>query len=135
MLAFVARRLEGEPMALLLAAREESVPARFDRDFPHLATRPLDGAEAGLVLDEQPNPPRGKVRAQIIEQAAGNPLALIELARAFAKGPGLQRPGAIESLPLTTRPALRRAARRHGPGRPRSLAAGRGGRARTGREG
>ncbi|MFE0702202.1 ATP-binding protein [Streptomyces sp. NPDC058872] len=102
-LAFVARRLEGEPMALLLAAREESVPARFDRDFPHLATRPLDGAEAGLVLDEQPNPPRGKVRAQIIEQAAGNPLALIELARAFAKGPGLQRPGAIESLPLTTR--------------------------------
>ncbi|MEU2234950.1 helix-turn-helix transcriptional regulator [Streptomyces vietnamensis] len=102
-LAFVARRLEGERMALLLAAREESVPARFDRDFPHLATGPLDGAEAGLLLDEQPNPPRGKARAQIIEQAAGNPLALIELARAFAKGPGLQRPGAIEALPLTTR--------------------------------
>ncbi|MFF0479217.1 AAA family ATPase [Streptomyces sp. NPDC004284] len=102
-LAFVARRLEGERMALLLAAREESVPARFDREFPHLTTGPLDRAEAGLLLDEQPNPPRGKARAEIIEQAAGNPLALIELARAFAKGPGLQRPGAIEALPLTTR--------------------------------
>lgn len=102
-LAFVARRLEGERMALLLAARDESVPARFDRDFPHLATGPLDRAEAGLLLDEQPHPPRGKARAEIIEQAAGNPLALIELARAFAKEPGLQRPGAIEALPLTTR--------------------------------
>ncbi|WP_405477280.1 AAA family ATPase [Streptomyces sp. NBC_00009] len=102
-LAFVARRLEGERIALLLAARDESVPARFDRDFPHLATRPLDGAEAGLLLDDQPHPPRGKARAEIIEQAAGNPLALIELARAFAKGPGLQRPGAIDALPLTTR--------------------------------
>lgn len=102
-LAFVARRLEGERMALLLAAREESVPARFDRDFPHLPTGPLDRAEAGLLLDEQPHPPRGKARAEIIEQAAGNPLALIELARAFAKGPGPQRPGAIDALPLTTR--------------------------------
>ncbi|MET9423507.1 LuxR family transcriptional regulator [Streptomyces sp. NPDC006540] len=102
-LAFVARRLEGERMALLLAARDESVPARFDRDFPHLPTGPLDRAEAGLLLDEQPHPPRGKARAEIIEQAAGNPLALIELARAFAKAPSLQRPGAIDALPLTTR--------------------------------
>ncbi|WP_323392262.1 ATP-binding protein [Streptomyces jumonjinensis] len=68
-LAFVARRLEGERMALLLAARDESVPARFDHDFPHLPTGPLDGAEAGLLLDEQPHPPRGKTRAQIIEEA------------------------------------------------------------------
>ncbi|MFE3902001.1 ATP-binding protein [Streptomyces sp. NPDC059153] len=102
-LAFVARRLEGERMALVLAARDESVPARFDRDFPHLPTGPLDRAAAGLLLDEQPHPPRGKARAQIVEQAAGNPLALIELARAFAKGPGIQRPGAIDALPLTTR--------------------------------
>ncbi|MGW0767150.1 AAA family ATPase [Streptomyces sp. NPDC002676] len=102
-LAFVARRLEGERMALLLAAREESVPARFDRDFPHLQIGSLDRAAAGLLLDEQPHPPRGRARAQIIEQAAGNPLALIELARALAKGPDLQRPGAIDSLPLTAR--------------------------------
>ncbi|MFE7403233.1 AAA family ATPase, partial [Streptomyces sp. NPDC057557] len=70
-LAFVARRLEGERMALVLAARDESVPARFDRDFPHLPTGPLDRAAAGLLLDEQPHPPRGKARAQIVEQAAG----------------------------------------------------------------
>ncbi|MFH8610074.1 AAA family ATPase [Streptomyces sp. NPDC018029] len=102
-LAFVARRLEGERIALLLAARDESVPARFDRDFPHLATGPLDGAEAGLLLDDQARPPRGRARAQIIEQAAGNPLALIELAQAFAEGRGLHKPGAVDALPLTTR--------------------------------
>ncbi|MFD9789845.1 ATP-binding protein [Streptomyces sp. NPDC059070] len=101
-LAFVARRLEGERIALLLAARDEAVPARFDRDFPHLTTGPLDRVAAGLLLDEQPQPPRGKARAQILEQAAGNPLALIELARARAKEPG-RASGPIGSLPLTAR--------------------------------
>ncbi|MDI2131262.1 helix-turn-helix transcriptional regulator [Yinghuangia seranimata] len=102
-LAFVARRLEGERIAMLVAARDEAVPARFDRDFPHLTTGPLDRAAAGLVLDAQPQPPRGKARAQILDQAAGNPLALIELARAHAKDPGGHRTGPVEALPLTAR--------------------------------
>ncbi|WP_084464728.1 helix-turn-helix transcriptional regulator [Microtetraspora fusca] len=85
-LGFLARRLEGKPVVMLLAAREEAVPARFDRDFPHVAVGPLDRAEAGLLLDVQPNPPRGRARTQILQQAAGNPLALIELSRAVARG-------------------------------------------------
>ncbi|MEV0635886.1 AAA family ATPase [Streptomyces sp. NPDC050619] len=99
-LAFVARRLDSEPAALLLAAREEAVPARFDRDFPHLTAGPLTRAAAGLLLDTQPRPPRGRLRTQILQQAAGNPLALIELTRAFAKDPGASD---IGSLPLTAR--------------------------------
>ncbi|MFD0277400.1 AAA family ATPase [Kitasatospora sp. NPDC127111] len=100
-LAFVARRFEGDPVVLLLAAREDSVPVRFDRDFPHLVAGPLERRTAGLLLDTLPEPPRGRARAWILEQAAGNPLALVELARALAKGRGDL--GAAPSLPLTNR--------------------------------
>ncbi|WP_262062758.1 helix-turn-helix transcriptional regulator [Streptomyces sp. STR69] len=102
-LAFVARRLDEEPAALLLAARDEAVPVRFDRDFPHLTPGPLDRAAAGLLLDRQPQPPRGRVRSQILKEAAGNPLALIELARAFARDPDGGNLGPFGSLPLTSR--------------------------------
>ncbi|WP_326792816.1 AAA family ATPase [Streptomyces sp. NBC_00841] len=102
-LVFIARRLEGERIGLLLAARDEAVPARFDRDFPHLAAGPLDRAAAGLLLDAQPHPPRDRVRSRILRQAAGNPLALIELTRAFARALGSRGVGSIDSLPLTAR--------------------------------
>ncbi|MCX5345028.1 ATP-binding protein [Streptomyces atratus] len=102
-LAFVARRLEDEPAAMLLAARDDAVPVRFDRDFPHLTAGPLSRAAAGLLLDAQPHPPRGRVRSQILQQAAGNPLALIELTRAFAKDPGSRDTGSSGALPLTAR--------------------------------
>ncbi|MGA6159667.1 AAA family ATPase [Stenotrophomonas sp. NPDC087984] len=85
-LAFLARRLEGRPVVLLLAAREEGVPGRFDRDFPQVTVGPLSRTAAGELLDVQPDPPRGKARAEILQQAAGNPLALIELPRALARG-------------------------------------------------
>ncbi|MET9435729.1 AAA family ATPase [Streptomyces sp. NPDC006551] len=120
-LAFVARRLEGERIALLLAARDHEVPLRFDLAFPHMSTGPLDRASAGLLLDAQPHPPQGRARARILEQAAGNPLALIELARAFGRDPSGHGTGSIDSVPLTTRlerlfaadlPALPEATRR-----------------------
>ncbi|MGW5256837.1 ATP-binding protein [Streptomyces sp. NPDC004012] len=102
-LAFLARRLEGKPVVMLLAAREEAVPARFDRDFPQVTVGPLSRAAAGLLLDAQPNPPRGRARTQILQQAAGNPLALIELPRALARGwTGAGQHGG-PALPLTAR--------------------------------
>ncbi|MGI5439023.1 AAA family ATPase [Streptomyces shenzhenensis] len=91
-LGFLARRLEGKPVVLLLAAREEAVPARFDRDFPQVTVGPLSRTAAGLLLDAQPHPPRGRARTQILQQAAGNPLALIELPRALTRaGPARAR--------------------------------------------
>ncbi|GGZ51239.1 transcriptional regulator [Streptomyces inusitatus] len=102
-LAFVARRLEGERIALLITAREEAVPTRFDRDFAHLTVGPLDRVAAGLLLDAQPYRPRGRVRTLVLEQAAGNPLALVELARVSAAstaGGGFESLGV---LPLTER--------------------------------
>ncbi|MEZ0069825.1 DNA-binding CsgD family transcriptional regulator [Streptacidiphilus sp. MAP12-20] len=100
-LAFVARRLDGEAAVMLLASRESAVPARFDRDFPHLVAGPLARAEAGLLLDAQPNAPTGRARPQILQEAAGNPLALIELTRALAKG--TSHLGTAQTLPLTRR--------------------------------
>lgn len=102
-LGFLARRLEGKPVVMLLAAREEGVPARFDRDFPQVTVGPLSRAAAGLLLEAQPNPPRGRARTQILQQAAGNPLALIELPRALARGrTGTGQDGGA-ALPLTAR--------------------------------
>ncbi|MER5531704.1 AAA family ATPase [Streptomyces sp. NPDC002677] len=104
-LAFLARRLEGKPVVLLLAAREEGVPARFDRDFPQVTVGPLSRTAAGQLLDAQPDPPRGKARAEILQQAAGNPLALVELPRALARGRAAGAGGGAGGavLPLTAR--------------------------------
>jgi DNA-binding CsgD family transcriptional regulator len=102
-LAFAGSRLDAEPVVLLVGARGQAPPAGFDRGFAELPLGPLPAAEAGLLLDGQPRPPRGRPRAQVLAQAAGNPLALIELARVVAADPGASRRWAAEPLPLGDR--------------------------------
>ncbi len=102
-LAFAARRLESEPLVLLLAARGATAPGGFDRDFPELVLPPLGMQQAGRLLDEQPHPPRGRAREQVLAQATGNPLALIELSRAIAADSTVGRRWTAEPLPLTDR--------------------------------
>ena len=102
-LAFAARRLESEPLVLLLAARGTSAPPGFDRDFPQLILPPLGTAEAGRLLDRQVHPPRGRARQQVLEQATGNPLALIELSKVIGADPAAGRRWSAEPLPLTDR--------------------------------
>jgi DNA-binding CsgD family transcriptional regulator len=102
-LAFAARRLESEPLALLLGARGTIPPPGFERDFPELTVPPLSGTDAGRLLDAQPHPPRGWAREQVLVQAAGNPMALIELSKMIAADPAAGRRWATEPLPLTER--------------------------------
>jgi DNA-binding CsgD family transcriptional regulator/tetratricopeptide (TPR) repeat protein len=102
-LAFAGSRLDAERVVLLLGARGVAPPPGFDRGFPELHLEPLSAAEAGRLLDRQPHPPRGRARAQVLAQAAGNPMALIELAKAIADDPGASRRWAAEPLPLTDR--------------------------------
>ena len=71
--------------------------------FPQLHLEPLPAADAGRLLDGQPRPPRGRARAQVLAQAAGNPMALIELATVIADDPAASRHWAAEPLPLTDR--------------------------------
>src|SRR5207302_6151474 len=47
--------------------------------------------------------PRGRARAQVLAQAEGNPMALIELAKVVADDPAASRRWAAEPLPLTDR--------------------------------
>ena len=86
-LAFAGSRLDAEPVVLLVGARGQAPPPGFDRGFPELHLEPLSAEDAGLLLDSQPRPPRGRARTQVLAQAAGNPMALIELATVIAEIP------------------------------------------------
>ena len=98
-LAFAARRLASEQLVLLVGARGSAPPAGFQRDFPQLRLPPLTLPDAGMLLDAQPHPPRGRSREQVLAQAEGNPLALIELAKTIAEDPDVGRRWAAEPLP------------------------------------
>jgi DNA-binding CsgD family transcriptional regulator len=100
-LAFAARRLEAEQLVLLVGARGNVPPPGFERDFPQLLLPPLSLPDAGRLLDAQPRPPRGRAREQVLAQAAGNPLALIELSKMIAADPDAGRRWGAEPLPLT----------------------------------
>ncbi|MFF4257165.1 AAA family ATPase [Streptomyces sp. NPDC001663] len=81
-LSFAARRLEGEPVTMLIGVRVGDHLPGFDRQVPTLTLGPLDNAAAGQLLDLQPKIPTGRTRTRILDQAGGNPLALVELTRA-----------------------------------------------------
>jgi DNA-binding CsgD family transcriptional regulator len=102
-LAFAGSRLDAERVVLLLGARGQAPPAGFDRGFPELYLEPLSVADADRLLDGQPRPPRGRARAQVLAQAGGNPMALIELAKVVADDPEASRRWAAEPLPPTDR--------------------------------
>jgi AAA ATPase domain len=118
-LAFAARRLESEPLVLLLGARGNLPPAGFERDFPDLLLKPLSTQDSGRLLDAQPHPPRGRAREQVLAQAAGNPMALIELSQMIAADPTAGRRWAAEPCrPPTGSPPLSPPATVPSPGRP-----------------
>jgi len=102
-LVFAARRLDAEPVVLLLSARGNLPPSEFQRDFPELLLEPLSVRDAARLLDAQPHPPHGRAREQVLTQAAGNPMALIELSRIIGADPSAGRRWAAEPLPPTER--------------------------------
>ena len=97
-LTFVARRLESEPIVLLAAIRDGYEDALTETGLPTLRLSGLDDGAAGALLDRQAPGLPPAVRARLLEEAAGNPLALVELPLRIDDGATL--PG---WLPLTTR--------------------------------
>jgi len=105
-LAFVARRLLAEPIALMFAIHE---PGEEFRGLPELlveglggsAARELLGSVLGGSLDE-------RVRDRIVAETRGNPLALLELSRCVPGMPGSSVRieesfrGRVEVLPAAT---------------------------------
>ena len=99
-LAFVARRLEFEPV-LLVAAVLDGYDSPLEARLPTLHLEALPAAAAAELLDARAPGLPDAVRARLLGQAAGNPLALVELPVAYSKlGKGAAVPG---WLPLTTR--------------------------------
>ncbi|MGW7237455.1 AAA family ATPase [Streptomyces sp. NPDC054804] len=118
-----ARLLAGRPLTVLLAARHEAALPGLPPGAEILSLGPLDDASAAALLDLQPAPPSGRHRLEILAEAEGNPLALVELSRSVP-GPagGVRRAPAepvfgvrLDALPAGTRRALLYAAAA-GPG-------------------
>ncbi|MGW3961539.1 helix-turn-helix transcriptional regulator [Amycolatopsis sp. NPDC005003] len=95
-LAFVARRLLAEPVALVLAVREPAEELDLG-GLPELAVRGLGDAAANALLDSAlKGPLDARVRDRIVAETRGNPLALVELPRfwtAAEQTDGLRRAG------------------------------------------
>ncbi len=124
-LAFVARRIDAEAVGLVFAA---STATSELAGLPTLAIGGLRDADARQLLEASlTGPVDPQVRDQIIAEARGNPLALLELSREMtaaqlAGGFGLPGPAAgapglegrfrrrIEALPDQSRSLLRIAA-------------------------
>jgi DNA-binding CsgD family transcriptional regulator/tetratricopeptide (TPR) repeat protein len=101
MLAFAGRRFDTERVVLVMAGRGSTPPAGLGFGFPELRLDPLSAVDANRLLDAQPRPPRGRARSQVLTQAAGNPLALVELARVIAADASAGQRFAQEPLPLS----------------------------------
>jgi DNA-binding CsgD family transcriptional regulator len=82
-IAFVARRLLAEGVVLVVAVREPTDGQVF-AGLPELVITGLGETDAGWLLDSVVKGPMDpRVRARIIAETHGNPLALLELPRAW----------------------------------------------------
>jgi DNA-binding CsgD family transcriptional regulator len=91
-LAFAARRLGEDGIALIMAARDGE--GRFSaQGLPELRLPGLPPESAAALLDAQPADLTAALRYRILAEAQGNPLALIELPTAAA--PAAEDPGEL----------------------------------------
>jgi DNA-binding CsgD family transcriptional regulator len=80
-LAFVARRLGAESLAMVFAVREGTDHGEL-RGLPELVVNGLGEADARALLDSRLHGPLDpRVRDRLVAEARGNPLALLELPR------------------------------------------------------
>jgi len=80
-LTFIARRLDSEPVALVAAVRAGHPTPLDDVHLPSLDLERLSASAAAILLDQRGPELHPIFRARILSEAAGNPLALVELAR------------------------------------------------------
>src|ERR1700674_661839 len=106
-LTFIARRLENEPVALLISVRTGFVTPLGDASLPALELERLSPSAAAALLDRRAPDLHPVFRARVLAEAAGNPLALVELVR--AKGTAEVSDGQLSDAPLTLTARLERA--------------------------
>jgi DNA-binding CsgD family transcriptional regulator len=102
-LSFVARRLQAESVILLFAERDQDQPTEL-AGLPELALRRLSDADAReLLASSTPGRLDERVRQRIIDEARGNPLALLELPRGVSSASLAGGFAVADSLPLVSR--------------------------------
>lgn len=106
-LRFVARRVESEPIALVAAVRAGHGTGFDDSGLPILELDRLSASASAQLLDREAPGLHPILRAQILAEAAGNPLALVELGRTL---PLSAHPtGEVEAAPLSLNARLQQA--------------------------
>ncbi|WP_369029445.1 MULTISPECIES: ATP-binding protein [Streptomyces] len=86
-LRFVARRTRDLPVLMIVASRIHHPEANSLSAHPDLQLEPLGRTAAAELLDAGAPGLPAPVRALVLERAAGNPLALVELPRAVKAMP------------------------------------------------
>jgi DNA-binding CsgD family transcriptional regulator len=123
-IAFIGRRLEVEHVALVAAIRSGQSTPLDDARLPTLDLERLSASAAARLLDRKAPELHPVLRARVLAEASGNPLALVELARSMGRsGDQLSPPptnltarldrafaGRLGELAPDTRPALLAAA-------------------------
>lgn len=83
-LAFIARRLENEPVVLVAAVRAGYQTPMENAGIRVLDLQRLSPVAAGQLLDLRAPDLHPVTRARVLAEAAGNPLALVELPRTMS---------------------------------------------------
>ena len=78
-LAFVARRIDNDPIVMLVAIRDGFESSLLQPWLPKLAVGRLDEPSSAYLLDRRAPDLTPELRRAFLTQAAGNPLALVEL--------------------------------------------------------
>ncbi|WP_316744965.1 LuxR C-terminal-related transcriptional regulator [Streptomyces sp. MK7] len=102
-LAFVGRRLSADPVALIMAMRDGTETEARLTSLPadELRVEALPDDASGMLLEERAPELTASLGARVLAEAAGNPLALTELAAVAAR---IGEKGLLPiSLPLTAR--------------------------------
>ena len=96
-LAFIARRIESDLILLLAATRDGYPGGLADARLPEHRLTGLDDATAAALLDAAAPGLPLTTRSRVLREAAGNPLALLELPAA-TRSPGTSSlcPGLVE---------------------------------------
>ncbi|MCY1137256.1 LuxR C-terminal-related transcriptional regulator [Actinoplanes sp. Pm04-4] len=102
-LTFLCRRVGSDRIAVVMAVREgEDIDSKLlAAGLPELRLEPLSPDDAGLLLDQTAPGLVAALRSRVLDEAAGNPLGLVELGAAAARSGGAAL--LPSSLPLSTR--------------------------------
>lgn len=100
-LAFVARRIESDPIVVLVAIRDSYPSALAEADLPEHQVVAIEETAAAALLDRCAPGLPAAARTRVLREAGGNPLAILELPAVIGHRDPRQWPGG--GVPLTDR--------------------------------